>query len=127
LHGGFLLRCFSLQTKFFKPFYRLPLHLGSTFVVWLPLCELLDRSDQCHYRGLAQGFAGLKTMVPVEKNELPTLIAADQDWRLLTYLEDALSDASDHFGIKGISPFNGNVYSVNWDVFWLAHDYRIKA
>ena len=128
MHDGFRsLRCFSLQTKFFKPFHRLPLNLGSNFVVWLPLCEITHRSDQCHYRGLAQGFAGLKTVQPVEKNELPILIAADQDWSLLTHLEDALSDAFHHYGIKTPSPFNRNVNLVDWDVFWLAHDCRIKA
>jgi hypothetical protein len=128
LHDGFrFLRCFSLQTKFFKPFHRLPLNLGSKFVVWLPLCEISHRSDQCHYRGLAQGFAGLKTVQPVEKNVRPILIATDQDWSLLTHLEDALSDAIHHYGIKAPSPFNRNINLVDWDVFWLAHDCRIKA
>ena len=128
MHDGFrFLRCFSLQTKFFKPFHRLPLNLGSKFVVWLPLCEITHPSDQCHYRGLAQGFAGLKTVQPVEKNELPILIAADQDWSLLTHLEDALSDAFHHYGIKALSPFNRNVNLVDWDVLGLAHDCRIKA
>ena len=128
MHDGFrFLRCFSLQTKFFKPFHRLPLNLGSNFVVWLPFCEITHRSDQCHYRGLAQGFAGLKTVQPVEKNELPILIAADQDWSLLTHLEDALSDAFHRYGIKALSPFDRNVNLVDWDVLWLAHDCRIKA
>jgi hypothetical protein len=72
----------------------LPLNLGSNFVVWLPLCEITHRSDQCHYPGLAQGFAGLKTVQPVEKNEPPIFIAADQDWSLLTHLKDALSGSS---------------------------------
>ena len=128
MHDGFrFLRCFSLQTKFFKPFHRLPLNLGSNFVVWLPFCEITHRSDQCHYPGLAQGFAGLKTVQPVEKNEPPIFIAADQDWSLLTHLKDALSDAFHHYGINAPSPFNRNVNLVDWDVFWLAHDCRIKA
>src|SRR5262249_34956007 len=90
-------------------------------------CAITHRSDQCHYRGLAQGFAGLKTVEPIEKHEVPILIPSDQDWRLLTHLEDALRNASDQFGLKGLSPFNGNVNLVDWDVFWLAHDCRINS
>jgi hypothetical protein len=58
----------------------------------------------------------------IEKNELPILIGADRNWSLLTHLQDALSDAFHQFGIKALSPFNRNVNSVDWDVFWLAHD-----
>jgi hypothetical protein len=65
---------------------------------------------------------------PVEKNvPVLILIRADQYWSLLVHFQNALSDAFHHLCINGLSPFHRDVNSVDWDVFWLAHDDRAKA
>jgi hypothetical protein len=92
----------------------LPLHLGSQFVSWPLLCKITRRSDQRQYCGLAQDFAGLKTVQPVKKNvPVLILIGADQYWSLLAHLKNALSDALHHLGIMSPSPFCWDVNSVD--------------
>jgi hypothetical protein len=107
-------RRFLLQTEFFKPLHRLPLHLRSHFIRRLLVCRLTRRSDQRQYRGLAQGFTGLKAMQAVQENvPVLILIGADQYWRLLARLKNALGDAFHHLGIKGPSPFRRDVNLVD--------------
>ena len=49
------------------------------------------------------------------KQNVPVLIliGTDQYWRLLAHLENALSDAFHHCGIKGFSPLYRDVNSVD--------------
>jgi hypothetical protein len=115
LQGGFRFpRCFLLEAESFKPLYSLPPRLGSQFISWPLACTITRRSDQRQYRGLAEGFAGLETVQPVEKNvPVLILIGADQYWDLLARLKNALSDALHRLGINGLSPFHRDMNSVD--------------
>jgi hypothetical protein len=115
LRGGFRFpRGFLLQAEPSKPLHRLALHFGSQFISWLVVCTIVCRSDQRQYRGLAQSFAGLEAVQPVKQNvSVLILIGTDQYWRLLARLENALSDAFHHCGIKGFSPLYRDVNSVD--------------
>jgi hypothetical protein len=128
LHSGFRFpRGFLLQAEFFKPLHRLTLHLGSQLISWLLVRRISRRSNQRQYCGLAEGFAGLKSVQPVKQN-VPVLIlvGADRYWSLLTRIENALSDPFHHLGIKGLSPLYRDVNSVDCDLFWFAHGDHTK-
>ncbi len=103
-------RGFLLEAESFKPLYCLPLHLGGQFISRLLVRAIARRSDQRQYCGLAQGFAGLKTVQPVKENvPVLILIGADQYGSLLARLKNTLSDAFHQLGIKAFAPFHRDI------------------
>jgi hypothetical protein len=103
-----------LQAELLKPLHRLPLHLGGHFVSWPLVRKITRRSDQRQYCGLAQGFAGLEAVQPVEENvSVLIFTGADQYCGLLAHLKNALSDAFNRLGVESLSPFHRDVNSVD--------------
>jgi len=85
------------------------------------MCHL-GRDQQPDDGPFPERLARFQPMQPLDQNEA-VFVRPNENWSLLSDVQNARRDFLNHFGFESFSPFHGNVDLVDWEAFRFEHSF----